>query len=106
MGSHGSPKREPSTGLDRSCPTKATTCNSLSNTNREGFGGVSTGLPQADEPEPEGKSDPTAVRANLDDPRIHIRPTTPPISGCKTQEPFRFRPLRREGIHGSLTLAA
>jgi hypothetical protein len=49
---------------------------------------------------------PTAVRASLDDPPIHIRPTFPAIAECKTKEPFGFRPLRREGIHGSLTLAA
>jgi hypothetical protein len=52
------------------------------------------------------KVTPTAGRPNLDDPPIHIRPTVPAISGCKTKEPFRFKPLRREGIHGSLTLAA
>ena len=37
---------------------------------------------------------PSAVRATLDDPPIHIRPTVPAISGCKAKEPFRFRPLR------------
>jgi hypothetical protein len=29
-----------------------------------------------------------AVRANLDDPPLHMRPTIAAISGCKTQEPF------------------
>jgi hypothetical protein len=41
-----------------------------------------------------GRRRPSAVRATLDDPPIHIRPTVPAISGCKAKEPFRFRPLR------------
>jgi hypothetical protein len=48
----------------------------------------------------------SAVRANLDDPPIHIRPTIPAISLCQTKEPFGFWPLRPEGVRGSLTLAA
>jgi len=50
--------------------------------------------PKPDEPEPKGRRRPSAVRATLDDPPIHIRPTVPAISGCKAKEPFRFRPLR------------
>jgi hypothetical protein len=42
-----------------------------------------------------GEANPSAVRADLDDPPIHIRPIVPAISGCKAKEPFRFRPLRR-----------
>jgi hypothetical protein len=38
---------------------------------------------------------PSDVRAILDDPPIHIRPTIPAICGYKANEPFRFRPLRR-----------
>ena len=42
-----------------------------------------------------GRRRPSAVRATLDDPPIHIRPTVPAISGCEAKEPFRFRPLRQ-----------
>ncbi len=51
-------------------------------------------LPKPDAPEPKGRHRPSAVRATLDDPPIHIRPTVPAISGCKAKEPFRSRPLR------------
>jgi hypothetical protein len=50
--------------------------------------------PKPDEPEPKGKTDPSAVRAILDDLPIRIRPIGPSISGCKAKEPFRFRSLR------------
>jgi hypothetical protein len=39
--------------------------------------------PKPDEPEPKGKANPSAVRANLDDPPIHIRPIFPPSAGAK-----------------------
>jgi hypothetical protein len=45
--------------------------------------------PKPDEPEPKGKSDPLAERANLDDPPIRIRATIPAISECKAKEPLR-----------------
>jgi CheY-like chemotaxis protein len=57
-------------------------------------GEASRPFPKPAEPEPKGRRRPSAVRATLDDPPIHIRPTVPAISGCKAKEPFRFRPLR------------
>jgi hypothetical protein len=46
------------------------------------------------------KATPAAVRANLDDPPVHIRPTIPAISGCTADEPFRFGPPRHtQGAH-------
>jgi integrase len=45
-------------------------------------------FPKPDKPEPKGKDSPSAVRANLDDPPIHIRPIVPAFSGCKAKEPF------------------
>ena len=56
------------------------------------YGHVDRHVPKPDEPDQKGDAAP--VRATLDDPPIHIRPTVPAISGCKAKEPFRFRPLR------------
>jgi hypothetical protein len=39
--------------------------------------------PKPDEPEPKKRRSPSAVRANLDDPPIHIRPIVPASAGAK-----------------------
>ena len=61
------------------------------------FGSISG--PKPDEPEPKGKAFPSAVRANLDDPPIHIRPIVPASAGAKDKNPVG------SGHYGTLSIA-
>ena len=50
--------------------------------------------PKPAKPEPKRQHPPSAVRANSDDPPIHIRPIVPASAGARDKNPVGSQPLR------------